>query len=320
MPKVIIQIPCYNEADTLGVTLRELPRSLPGVDQVEWLIIDDGSTDKTVEVARAHGVDHIVCLGRHQGLARAFVAGLEACLLAGADIIVNTDGDNQYCAQDIAPLIAPLLEGRADLVVGARSIEGIAHFSRLKKLLQRLGSWIVRRASNTRVPDATSGFRAFSRHAAMRLHVFNEYSPSIEILIQAGQKGMAVVSVPIRVNKDLRPSRLIRNIPDYIVRQTMTILRIFVTYRAFRFFAISGLLLFAAGFIIGLRFLYAYMTGEGTGHVQSLILSALLMGTGFFLGVIGLVADLVAVNRQLLERIDYRLQVLEEKLERPPRE
>jgi glycosyltransferase involved in cell wall biosynthesis len=316
MPKVIIQIPCYNEAETLGITLRELPRALPGVDQVEWLVIDDGSDDKTVEVARAHGVDHIVCLGHHQGLAQAFVAGLEACLLAGGDIIVNTDGDNQYSARDIPALIAPILEGRADVVVGARSIQGIAHFSRIKKLLQRFGSWVVRRASKTRVADATSGFRAFTRRAAMRPHVFTEYTPSIEILIQAGQKGMAVVSVPIRVNKDLRPSRLIRNIPQYVFRQGMTILRIFVTYRAFRFFAFSGLLLFAAGFILGLRFLYAFLTGEGQGHIQSLILSALLMGSGFFLGVIGLVADLIAVNRQLLERIDYRLQVLEEKMER----
>ncbi|MFQ5906973.1 MAG: glycosyltransferase family 2 protein, partial [bacterium] len=213
MAKLIIQIPCYNEEATLGVTLAALPREIPGVDIVEWLIIDDGSEDKTIEVAKAHGVDHIVRLSRHQGLAKAFVAGLEGSLKAGADIIVNTDADNQYCADDIPKLIGPIVTGEAEIVVGARPIAEIQHFSPLKKYLQRLGSWIVRVASKTRIPDAPSGFRAMSRHAAMQLHVFNEYTYTLETIIQAGQKGMAITSVPIKTNGYLRPSRLVKTIP-----------------------------------------------------------------------------------------------------------
>jgi len=314
MRKLIIQIPCYNEEATLGVALSALPREIPGVDVVEWLIIDDGSMDKTVEVAKAHGVDHIVRLPRHQGLASAFVAGLEASLRAGADLIVNVDADNQYCADDIPQLIAPILIGKADIVVGARPISEIEHFSPLKKLLQKLGSWVVRLASKTDIADAASGFRAMSRDAAMRLHVFNDYTYTLETIIQAGQKGMVVTSVPIRTNKDLRPSRLVTSIPDYIRHQVLTLLRIFMTYQPFRFFAVPGIALFSLGMLIGLRFLYFYVTQAGAGHIQSLILAALLMGMGSFLTIVGLLADLISVNRQLLERVDWRVQKIEETL------
>jgi glycosyltransferase involved in cell wall biosynthesis len=278
---------------------------------VEWLVVDDGSQDRTVEVARAHAVDHIVRLPRHQGLSRAFVAGLDAALQAGADIIVNTDADNQYSAADIPKLIQPILDGEAQIVVGARPIEEMRHFSFTKKLLQRLGSWVTRAVSGTDVRDAPSGFRALGREAAMKLHVFNEYTYTIETVIQAGQHGMAITSVPIATNADLRPSRLVRSLIGYLNRQVLTIVRIFMTYQSFRFFAIPGALLFLAGLLISLRFLYIYLTGNGSGHVQSLILSALLMGTGFFLAVVGLVADLISVNRKLLEGIDWRLKRLE---------
>ena len=314
MTKLIIQIPCYNEEATLGITLSALPRQVPGVTTVEWLIIDDGSTDKTVEVAKAYGVDHIVSFPRHQGLASAFVAGLEASLAAGADIIVNADADNQYSADDIPRLIAPIVERRADIVIGSRPISTTAHFSPIKKFLQGLGSWVVRIASKTDIPDAPSGFRAMSRDAAMRLHVFNEYTYTLETIIQAGQKGMIVTSVPIRTNEDLRPSRLFKSIPSYIQRQILTILRVFMTYKPFRFFAVPGVILFGLGMLIGLRFLYFYLTKAGAGHVQSLILAALLMGMGFFLAIVGLLADLISVNRKLLEKVDWRAQKIEEGL------
>jgi glycosyltransferase involved in cell wall biosynthesis len=314
MVKLIIQIPCYNEEATLGITLSALPRHVSGVDTVEWLIIDDGSTDKTVEVAKAHGIDHIVSLSRHLGLASAFVAGLEASLAAGADIIVNADADNQYFADDIPHLIAPIVAGRAEIVIGSRPISTTAHFSPIKKFLQGLGSWVVRIASKTDIPDAPSGFRAMSRDAAMQLHVFNEYTYTLETIIQAGQKGMVVTSVPIRTNEDLRPSRLFKSIPSYIQRQILTILRVFMTYKPFRFFAVPGVILFSLGMLIGLRFLYFYLTKAGAGHVQSLILAALLMGMGFFLSIVGLLADLISVNRKLLEKVDWRAQKIEEGL------
>ncbi len=314
MTKLVIQIPCYNEERSLPVTLSNLPRQLPGIEAVEWLVIDDGSVDRTVEVARSHGVDHLVSFPRHRGLARAFVAGLDACLKSGADIIVNTDADNQYCADDIPKLIAPILEGKAEFVIGARPIRGSRDFSLVKRLLQHLGSWVTRLISKTDVRDAPSGFRAMSREAAMKLHVFNEYTYTIETIIQAGQKGMAVVSVPIRTNEDLRPSRLVRSLVGYMHRQVLTMLRIFMTYKPFRFFAFPGVLLFGTGFLIGLRFVYFFVTGAGGGHIQSLILAALLMGTGFFLGVIGLMADLISVNRKLLEGLDWRMKELEDTL------
>jgi len=313
--KLIIQIPCHNEEELLSVTLKALPRSLQEVDEVQWLIIDDGSTDETIEVAKANGVDHIVTLPCHQGLAKAFMAGLEGSLRAGADIIVNTDADNQYCAADIPKLIQPIVEGKAEIVVGSRPIRDIEHFSSTKKILQKLGSAVVRLASRTSLPDAPSGFRAFSRNAAMRLHVFNEYTYTLETIIQAGQKSMAITSVPVRINPYSRPSRLFRNIPTYLHRQLSTIVRIFMTYRPFRFFAVPGIVLFSGGFAIGLRFLYYYLTVGGEGKVQSLILASLLMGSGFFLVVVGLLADLIGVNRNLLERLDWKVQQLDEKLQ-----
>lgn len=312
MTKLVIQIPCYNEAETLPITLASLPTSLPGVDEVEWLVIDDGSSDGTAAAARAHGVNHVVVLPRHQGLAKAFLAGVDASLDVGADIVVNTDADNQYCAEDIPRLIAPILSGQAELVIGTRPIATVEHFSWTKKRLQRLGSWVTRKISNTEVQDAPSGFRAMSREAARRMHVFNDYTYTIETIIQAGLKGMAVMSVPVRTNDHLRPSRLIRGLWSYLGRQILTMVRVFMTYRPFPFFAVPGALMFGIGFLISLRFLYYYFTVSGQGHVQSLILAALLMGLGFFLVIVGLIADLIAVNRALLEGIDWRLRKLEE--------
>ena len=312
MTKLIIQIPCYNEESTLGITLSALPREIPGVDVVEWLIIDDGSTDQTIDVALKHGVDHVIRLPRNQGLAKAFMAGLEGSLNAGADIIVNTDADNQYCADDIPKLLEPILSGKAEIVVGARPIDNVEHFSYIKKTLQKIGSSVVRLASKTDIPDAPSGFRAISRQAAMRLNVFNEHTYTLETIIQAGQKSMAITSVPIKTNEDLRPSRLVKSIPHYIQRSILTIIRIFMTYRPFLFFTLLGTISFSLGMLISFRFLFLYLGGNGAGHIQSLILAALLMGAGFFLSVTGLIADLISVNRKLLEKLDWRVQKIEE--------
>ncbi|HET7307841.1 MAG TPA: glycosyltransferase family 2 protein [Gammaproteobacteria bacterium] len=303
--KLIIQIPCFNEADTLAIALSCLPRTVPGVDDVEWLVIDDGSTDSTADIARNCGVDHVVRHTRNQGLARAFMTGIEASLRFGADIIVNTDADNQYNAVDIDALVAPIVSGTADMVVGARPIGAIQHFSPIKKLLQQVGSWVVRFASKTNVPDAPSGFRAISRDTAMRLNVFNEYTYTLETIIQAGQKNMEVVSVPVRVNDDLRPSRLVKSIPAYIKRSVITIFRIFIVYKPFRFFISVGVLLFVGGVVVGARFLYFFIVGLGDGHVQSLILAAVLLGIGFQTILVAFIADLFAVNRSLLESIQY---------------
>jgi len=310
---MIIQIPCYNEAATLAFALKELPRSLEGFDKVEWLVINDGSTDNTVEVAEAHGVDHIVSFTNNQGLARGFMAGVDACLKLGADVIVNTDADNQYNAKDIPLLIKPILEKKAELVIGARPISEIKHFPFIKKQLQKLGSWVVRLASKTDVPDAPSGFRAMSREAAMRLNVFNDYTYTLETIIQAGQKKMAVTSVPVRVNDELRPSRLVRSIPSYIKKSVMTIVRIFVVYKPFRFFMTIGLFLFATGFVIGLRFIYYYFREGGMGHIQSLILASILLGIGFQTMLVAFLADLLAVNRRLMEDVQYRLKKMQHK-------
>jgi glycosyltransferase involved in cell wall biosynthesis len=301
MVKLIIQIPCYNEEATLGVTLSELPKRVPGVDCVEWLIIDDGSLDRTVEVAKSCGVHHVVRFPYNQGLAKAFMAGMEASVKAGADIIVNTDADNQYCAADIPRLIEPILRGEADMVVGARPIRDIQHFSPIKKRLQGLGSWVVRLASNTKIPDAPSGFRAFSREAAFKFNVFNEYTYTLETIIQAGQRGMKVESVPIRTNGFLRPSRLVKSIPSYVQRSLFTIVRIFMTYRPLRFFLFAGTIPFSLGFLIGVRWLILYFGGTPRSHVPSLILAAILMLMGFQLWILGFVADLLAVNRKILE-------------------
>ncbi len=307
--KLIIQIPCYNEAGTLGIALAALPREVAGFDTVEWLIIDDGSEDETSSIAKKCGVDHVIRHTGNQGLARGFMTGLDACLRLGADVIVNTDADNQYNADDIPKLTAPILAGTAEIVVGARPIETIEHFSPVKKLLQKLGSWVVRVASRTDIPDAPSGFRAMSRTAAQRLVVFNDYTYTLETIIQAGQKNIAITSVPIRVNEDLRPSRLVKSIPSYIRRSVVTIVRIFVVYRPFRFFGSIALVLLGVGFLIGLRFLWKYFGGAGDGHIQSLILAGVLLGMGFQALLIAFVADLLAANRKLMEDVRYRLQV-----------
>ena len=309
--KLIIQIPCLNEAETLGTALKALPRSVPGFDVVEWLVIDDGSTDDTVRVAREGGVDHVVRHTRNQGLAQAFMTGLDSCLRLGADVIVNTDADNQYNADDIPALVAPILEHRAEIVVGARPIEAIEDFSPLKKMLQMLGSWVVRGASKTDIPDAPSGFRAMSRGAARRLMVFSDYTYTLETIIQAGQKNMAITSVPVRVNAELRPSRLVKSIPSYVNRSIITIIRIFVIYRPFRFFGVLGAILFGAGFLIGVRFLWFYFTGAGAGHTQSLILAGALLVMGFQTFLVAFIADLLAANRKLLEEVRSRTIAIE---------
>ena len=312
LTKLIIQIPCYNEEGTLGITLASLPRSLPGVDAVEWLVVDDGSTDRTVDVARQGGVDHVVSLPANRGLARAFMAGLEDGIRAGADIIVNLDADNQYFAGDIPAMIAPIIEGKADLVVGVRPISDLSNYSPFKRFLHRIGTRAMRLASGTEIPDAPSGFRAMSREAAMRLNVFTSYTYTLETIIQAGRQGMAIMCIPIRTNPPLRPSRLMRNPLSYVWRSLLTIVRIFVTYRPLRFFAALGLLSLTPGLVLGFRFLWFYFSGDGRGHVQSLILAGILIGNGSLLLVIALVVDLIAVNRQFLEKIDWRVKRLEE--------
>ena len=304
--KLIIQIPCYNESETLPVTLAALPRSVPGFDNVEWLVIDDGSTDDTMRVAKESGADYIVRHARNQGLARAFMTGIQECIRLGADVIVNTDADNQYCADDISALIHPVVNGSADLVIGARPIDSIRHFSPVKKILQKIGSWVVRIVSRTSVEDVTSGFRAFSRKAARQFVVFNSYTYTLETLIQAGLNNMSVVSIPVRVNQNLRPSRLITSVPVYIFKSVATIVRIFVIYRPFRFFAIIGLILFGLGFLLGARFLYYYLTGYGGGHIQSLVLASVLLGMGFQVIMVAFVTDLLASYRVLLEKISFR--------------
>jgi glycosyltransferase involved in cell wall biosynthesis len=304
--KLIIQIPCYNEAASLPATLAELPRALDGFTQVEWLVIDDGSGDGTDDVARTHGVDHVVRLPVNRGLAAAFMRGIDACLALGADVIVNTDADNQYRAADIPALVAPILEHRADIVVGARPIADIEHFSAPKKFLQWLGSWAVRAASGTAVADAPSGFRAMSREAALRLNVFNAYTYTLETIIQAGQSNLAIVSVPVGTNPELRPSRLVDSVPAYIGRSLATIVRVFTIYRPLAPFLGVGALFLVAGLVAGLRFLWYYFHDGGAGHVQSVVLASLCITLGTLLSMLGLIADLIATNRKLLERIDLR--------------
>jgi glycosyltransferase involved in cell wall biosynthesis len=301
--RLIIQIPCHNEESSLPIAVQALPKTLPGIDQVEILVINDGSRDRTVEVARELGVHHIVGFPRNQGLAKAFMLGIRSCLELGADVIVNTDADNQYDARDIPTLIAPILEGRAEIVIGARPIGTIEHFSPIKKLLQRIGSGVVARVSGTHVVDAPSGFRAFTREAAARLNVFSEYTYTLETIIQAGQKNMSIVSVPVRVNPDLRPSRLVRSLTSYVRRSVVTMLRILVIYRPFQFFLMLGSILLLAGAALGVRFIYYFVNGQRTGHIQSLILAAVLMIFGFQTGLLAFIADLLSVNRRLLEEL-----------------
>ena len=311
MSLLIIQIPCLNEEQTLPVTVADLPRSIEGVDRVEYLIIDDGSTDRTVEVARQLGVHHLVCFPRNRGLAAAFRAGLDACIRLGADYIVNTDGDNQYSGNAIPSLVAPVVSGEADMVIGDRKTGGIAHFSWTKKRLQSLGSWVVRQFSGTEVPDATSGFRCWGREAAMRMNLVNEYTYTLESIIQAGHGGLKIQSVPVSTNEKLRESRLISSIRSYVSRSAVTILRSYLLYKPFRSFLTLGLLSFVSGVGLGLRFLWFYGQGQGGGHVQSVVLSAALLVIGVQLGMMALLADLVAANRKLTEEGLVRLRRLE---------
>jgi len=309
--KLIIQIPCLNEEHTLPVTLADLPREVPGFDAVEWLVIDDGSTDRTVEVARAHGVHHIVRLTNNKGLASGFQAGMDACLKLGADVIVNTDADNQYFGGDIPRLVEPILAGRADMVVGDRQVMQIEHFSPLKKLLQRLGSWVVRQASSTTVPDTTSGFRAYNREAALALQVVSKFTYTLETIIQAGKLTVAVDHVPVRTNEKLRESRLFPSMWSYVRRNTVSIFRIYTMYEPLRVFMTAAVVVFAAALVPWLRFFIAFVQGDGSGHVQSLILGAVLFNAAMVLAALGVLGDLLSGQRIMLQRVFERVRRVE---------
>lgn len=309
--KLIIQIPCLNEAETLEVALNDLPKHIEGIDEIEYLIINDGSTDETVQVAKDWGVHYVVTFKQNKGLARGFMAGLDACLRNGADIIVNTDADNQYCGEDIEKLVRPILDEKADIVIGERPIDDTEHFSPLKKKLQHIGSWTVRVASKSDIPDAPSGFRAYSREAAIRLNVVNQYTYTLETIIQAGHEKFAMTSVPIRTNAELRPSRLFSSMFGYIKKSMVTIIRSFMMYKPLRFFGMLGAIIFLLGMIIGLRYIVFIALGTAGGHVQSLILASMLMMMGFMTGIIGLQADIISANRKLLEDIQYHVRKLD---------
>lgn len=309
--KLIIQIPCYNEADTLEMALNDLPTELEGIDEIEYLIINDGSRDMTEEVARQWGVHHIVNFSQNKGLARGFMAGLDGCLRNGADIIVNTDADNQYNAEDIQALIQPILDGEADMVIGARPIDETEHFSKLKKILQHFGSWAVRRASNTNIPDAPSGFRAMTREAAMHINVVNDYTYTLETIVQAGREKIAITSVPIRTNPELRPSRLFRGMWSYVKKSIVIILRAYMMYKPLKCFTYLSVPPVAVGLAIGMRFLYFLVTDGGGGHIQSLILACTLIIIGFLTFMIGLVSDLMASNRRILTDTQYHVRRME---------
>lgn len=309
--KLIIQIPCYNEAETLKIALDALPKQIDGVDTIEYLIINDGSQDNTVEVAKEWGVQHIVNFKQNRGLAKGFMAGLDMCLRNGADIIVNTDADNQYCGDDIEKLIVPILEGKADIVIGERPIDQTAHFSWLKKKLQHFGSWVVRKASNTDIPDAPSGFRAYSREAAMQMNVVNEYTYTLEQIVQAGRTKIAITSVPIRTNDELRPSRLFSSMFGYVKKSMLTIIRAYLMYKPMRFFIGLGFIPFLIGLAIGIRFIVLLCMGGGQGNVQSLILCSMLILIGVMIWVVGLLADVMAANRKILQEIQQKVREMD---------
>lgn len=297
----------------MEIALNDLPKHIDGIDEIEYLIINDGSKDNTVEVAKKWGVHYVVNFRRNKGLAKGFMAGLDACLRNGADIIVNTDADNQYCGDDIEKLVRPIIEGKTDIVIGARPIDETEHFSPLKKKLQHFGSWVVRKASKSDIPDAPSGFRAYSREAAMRLNVTNEYTYTLETIVQAGREKIAMESVPIRTNAELRPSRLFNSMMGYVKKSMLTIIRAFMMYKPLKFFTIVGLIPFLIGAGIGIRYLVFLFMGDAGGHVQSLILASILIMMGFMTIIIGLQADIIAANRKLLEDIQYRVKRIEYK-------
>ncbi len=309
--KLIIQIPCYNEAETLEIALNDLSQCIKGIDEIEYLIINDGSTDETVKVARDWGIDYVVNFKSNKGLAYGFMAGIDACLRNGADIIVNTDADNQYSGKDIEKLVIPILEEKYDIVIGTRPIDQTQHFSFLKKKLQHLGSWTVRKASNTDIPDAPSGFRAYSRDAAMQLNVFNEYTYTLETIVQAGREKIAMSSVPIKTNAELRPSRLFHSMWGYVKRSSATIIRAFMMYKPLRFFAVVGAIPLIAGIVLGIRYIIFICMGDAGGHIQSLILASILILMGFMTIIIGLQADIIAANRKILQDIQYRIKRIE---------
>ena len=306
--KLIIQIPCLNEEQTLPETLKDLPKSLDGIDVIEILIIDDGSTDKTVKFAKEHGAHHVLKLTNNKGLAKAFIFGINHSLKLGADIIVNTDADNQYFGGDIKKLIQPILDKRADIVIGNRQVETISHFSPIKILLQKLGSWTVQQLSGTTIPDVTSGFRAYSKEAALQMNVISNFTYTVETIISAGNKNLAIEHTPVRTNKKLRESRLFPSIQVYIRRSLVTMLKVYSMYRPLKVFTISGGIIFLVGFIIGCRYLFFFFQGQTEGHIQSLILSAITLIVGFQIIMMGIAADLIAVNRQLLEDIQLRVK------------
>ncbi len=306
--KLIIQIPCLNEEQTLPETLKDLPKSLNGIDEIEVLIIDDGSTDRTVEFAKKHGAHHVLRLTNNKGLAKAFIFGISHSLKLGADIIVNTDADNQYFGGDIEKLVQPILDKRADIVIGNRQVETISHFSPIKILLQKLGSWTVRQLSGTTIPDATSGFRAYSKEAALQMNVISDFTYTVETIISAGNKNLAIEHTPVRTNKKLRESRLFPSIQVYLRRTLVTMLKVYSMYRPLKLFTIAGGTIFLIGFAIGCRYLFFFFQGETEGHIQSLILSAITLIVGFQIIMMGIAAELIAVNRQLLEDIQLRVK------------
>lgn len=309
--KLIIQIPCYNESETLEIALNALPKHIDGIDVIEYLIINDGSKDNTVEVAKNWGVNYVVNFRNNKGLARGFMAGIDACLRNGADIIVNTDADNQYNADDIEKLIQPILRGEAGMVIGERPIDDTEHFSPLKKKLQHLGSWVVRKASKTDIPDAPSGFRAYSRSTAMRLNVINEYTYTLETIVQAGRNKMAVTSVPIRTNAELRPSRLFSSMFGYVKKSILVIGRAYMMYRPLAVFTAIAATFAASGSLLGVRYLHFMRKGEGKGHLHSLILASMLIIIGTMAGVVGLLADVISSNRKLIQEVQYQLRKMD---------
>ena len=309
--KLIIQIPCFNEAETLEVTLNDLPKHIDGIDEIEYLIIDDGSHDNTAEVAKKWGVHYVVRFRRNKGLAKGFMAGLDACLKNGADIIVNTDADNQYCGADIETLVRPILDKKAHIVIGERPIDDTEHFTPLKKKLQHFGSWVVRKASKTTIPDAPSGFRAYSREAAMRINVINDYTYTLETIVQSGREKMAVMSVPIRTNPELRESRLFHSMWGYIKKSMLTIVRTYLMYRPLYFFFMLGSILALVGVGFFGRYFVFFCSGEGGGHLQSLILASTLLIVGFQTIVVGLLGDVISANRKILQDVQYHVRKMD---------